>query len=355
MTTRFVKYQNSIKKYSKDKINLFNNNFKEYVMNSLDSDELIPSITLLTIMNGLLQCTKEISLFSYDIAVGIGLIDIYNKALFDLRNDRMIKELPIIINLITCSNIDKIVGTSKSDDLTNDNEETPTMISMKYSKKAIKNIFVLKNVKEMMKLINHKFLSMNQNVIDYVPKYDTEKCIHTDIRKIHGTVQISEEVIKRTKQMHKQSLFEYIEKTKCDVCHLAMTLGWTLGCGNNKLVPKINKAAIDLGYMLYLAQCFGSVYRDLSELNRKVCSPEYDSQPFFSFNYIINFGLQSAFELYNEHKSKFWECLMAIDIKSPTINEYLEYLDKQIDGIIETTTPDLGSCIMPTVISDHNV
>ena len=60
-------------------------------------------------------------------------------------------------------------------------------------------------------------------------------------------------------------------------------------------------------------------------------------------NYIINYGLQSAFEMYNEYKMKLIELAISLDMYTDTLKDVISMIDDKIDAIIENSSPELKS------------
>ena len=65
-------------------------------------------------------------------------------------------------------------------------------------------------------------------------------------------------------------------------------------------------------------------------------------------NYVLNYGLLDSHELFMYNKQKFIEECMILDIYTSTVKEIVNIIDKNIDDIIEQTSPDLRSNLTST-------
>ena len=85
------------------------------------------------------------------------------------------------------------------------------------------------------------------------------------------------------------------------------------------------------GLLIKLAHDFANLDQDMEEcLKNKQ-----------SLNYVINFGLQESFELFDECKKKFIEGLLILEITSPTIKEFIDILEIKVNFILEQSSPNI--------------
>ena len=63
----------------------------------------------------------------------------------------------------------------------------------------------------------------------------------------------------------------------------------------------------------------------------------------YSDNYIINYGLNEAYELFLDSKQKFIEESMLHDLYTNTIKEVIDLIELSVDTVIDNTSPDLKS------------
>jgi len=136
---------------------------------------------------------------------------------------------------------------------------------------------------------------------------------------------------KQLKQIDKDSFKIYIDKRYGSLCELLFVTAWSLGCGERKYLKKIRKLSkyFCMIYKLYVD--FISLHKDL-ETDKNI-----------SLNYIVNYGLQEAYETYLDNKQKFINDAYILDIYTNTVKEIITYIENEIDEIIDQTSPELKS------------
>ena len=157
--------------------------------------------------------------------------------------------------------------------------------------------------------------SCNQNIIKWYLKNDNELT----------------EKFKTFKQVSKDSLNEYIDKKYVSMCELSVSLGWIIGGGDNKELPKLKKISRYFALMYKIAKDFENLSDDIKNSTN------------YTTNYVLNFGLQDGYEIFLNNKQKFIEESMMDDIYTNTIKEIIDTIEANVDMIIDQTSPDLKS------------
>lgn len=134
------------------------------------------------------------------------------------------------------------------------------------------------------------------------------------------------------KQVSQESFNNYINKKIGAVSEYAFVTGWLIGCGAEADIPKIKKISRYFAMIYKLSRDFANIENDLKNLTSN-----------FSTNFVINYGLQESYEMFIYNQQKFIEETMVNDIFTSTVKEIVEHIEKIVDDIIDTTSPDLKS------------
>jgi len=318
--SRLLKYKESINKFIKersliaDKYENTNQELNKYIYELRDTDLLL-SIIFLTIMNSqnkknniLLQGYYGASCIEF-LKIIINLID--NKQKFINKYD--INIYYKIINYLSICSIYTI----------NQNIES---IKSSISKEKLADIFL--NINEVYNnSVNYNNILSEINII-----YSDEKPNNNLIKwYIKDNILLKNKFIK-IKKIKKEIYMEYLNKKIIKLSELTFSIAWILGCGNIDDLNKIKKLGTHFGYIYKLTIDFNTLEDELLNLDNE-----------YSLNYIINYGLQEAYEEFMNHKQKFIEDAMMLDVYSITIKELLSYIENRVDIIIDQTSPDIRS------------
>lgn len=138
----------------------------------------------------------------------------------------------------------------------------------------------------------------------------------------------------RVKLVEKGSLMRWYEDGVCRLFKVAVSLGWLLTNSNEKKMAGIEK----LGRLFAIVYQIGNSFETVDE---EIIAADRDNR--LSTNYIVNVGLQQAYDDYMWYKQRLITELMLNDLYTKTVKEMIEKLDDGVDGFIETTSPDIKS------------
>jgi hypothetical protein len=275
-----------------------------------DSDYTIP-IVLLTVLSSQNRRNKT-SLHGYYMGCGIELMSIMCRML-EQRNyyidtipeneyNKLFIKLSTLINICLSQNVECI-------------------------QKLVSKEKTLKMFHDSLKILNEKIFDiMDQNNITLGENIKKTDLLKYDFSKISKP----KEKIMSLKQINKDDLLNHINKKYGSVCQASIIIGNLLGCGNENM-KSLEKMGEYLGIMSKISNDFRNLERDL------IASKE------FSYNYIINFGIQESFELYMDAKTKIIEYCITLDLYSNTMKEVLDLIETRIDNLLGKTKADLKS------------
>lgn len=310
--SRISRYQNSISKYMKTKSCIINldTTMKTQILDILeDSDYSLP-IILLTILSNQNRKNKT-SLHGYYMGCGIELMMIISKLIenktyyitkySDQEINRIIVKISTLINLCLSQNVECI-------------------------QKSVSKEKTLKMFHDSIKLLTSKLFDVlitdNIELEDYIKK--------TDLFKYEFNINKPKDKILKLKQVKKQDLITFIKKKYGSVCQSALILGYQLGSGS-EIVKQLEKMGEYLGIMVKISNDFKNLERDLNHSKD------------FTFNYVLNYGLQDSFELFMEAKTNIIETCITFDLYSHTMKEVLDLIESRIDLVLGKTKADLKS------------
>jgi hypothetical protein len=286
------------------------------IYNKIKDNDMIIPILFLTIMNN--QNKKNhISMQGYYIASSIAFL---------------ICELEFIenkSNLITQLSIDDYIKMSN-------------ILFINSTKSLQQNIESIKNTyqsqpQNLVNIITHS-LSIFNSTFKVINSYNDYKFNFTNKgcnnNVITWYLKNNTELIdkfKTFKQLTKESLNEYIDKKYVSICELSIVLGWIIGGGEIKEITRIKKSARYFAIMYKISKDFENLSNDIKNSDK------------YSANYVLNYGLQDAYELFLDNKQKFIEESMIEDIYTNTVKEIIDTIEVNVDLIIDQTSPDLKS------------
>lgn len=308
-----------MKKFFTKKSVVVDNPFKDTIFEiNKNSDYIIP-IALLTIMNGEQRKNKKSPVHGYDAAVSIEILILLMELIKSKRNmsaipfsmkneifESLKTSIIPLINLSVNKNIEIIPYFDTASETNKIYRICSEQINDKINKivaaTAIVDIPVTRNTIKTSNLQNFNLL--NEKIADNL-------C----------TVKI----------LPKDFVVKYLTETYGNVCKLSLFIGWTLGCSSSDMNFNLDRLGYHFGLLYGIAQDFANLGSDLEK-----CVASH-----YSLNYIINFGLQDAFEQFNESKEKFNEGLLILKITSNTIKELIDIMEKKVNNVLEQTSPDI--------------
>lgn len=319
MASRFALYQNSIKKFISNKSVISEHQFKDKLLKMTEHSDFILPIVLLTIMNGQQKKNQLKLVHGYDMSVGIELMIVLSELLkqgkknsTEIANaeefniDSMYISIVSLIHLSFSHNVD--------------------IISQQHSAEEITKILNL-GTDQINKKIND---IMASTILTKLPK-SQKKIVKTDLKKFHFKRNYELEQFQKINILTKEFIIKYASETYGSVAKLSLILGWILGGSPCEMINNLDRLGYHLGLMMKIVD-------DLTHLNEDMEIGLVEHQ---TMNYAINFGLQDAFELFDESKIKFIEGLLTLDINSPTIKEFIDILDKKVNKVLDQSSPDI--------------
>lgn len=312
--SRIQKYKESLYRFIKDKSCFMKNNNDEinmFIYDKIKDDDLIFSILLLTVMNN--QNKKNhITMQGYYIAT---TIEILNVMMYYIENKNECKKYDNKFFTSLLIYADKSLQQNLESIKNSYNTQYQNYINM------IGNCLNLyyNSLLEINSFHDFKFVltnkECNQDIIKWYLKKDNALI----------------DKFKTFKQIDKDSFISYIKQKYCSVCELSITLGWIVGGGEVKSVKKLKKLSDYFAIMYKIAKDFEHLTKDINKNSD------------FTSNYVLNYGLQDAYETFMENKQNFIEESMIEDIYTNTIKEIIDEIEASVDTIIDQTSPDLKS------------
>lgn len=309
---RITKYKESIIKFIKTKGNP-NGNLTSESLDIVTDNNQIPSIILLTILNGQVKKKKMKSYHAYYMAFGISLM--YSMA-------------------VVYDNLNFYEKKHNKNDIQNFLLQIPTLTSESLSQNIqtlssnVDKTTILKIYHRISSYISKKMLDLSKyeklNGNEYVKK--------TDIIKYHfDNKDIIDTKYKKLKKIDKDILIGYVERKYGSVCQCAFVAGWLLGLGDEKMVNNLERLGIYFSIILKLARDFENLEKDINNSEN------------VSYNLIINYGIYECFSMFDNNKIKFIEGCLTLDIFSPTIKEIIDFVEKCFDEHLQKTDLELKS------------
>lgn len=318
---RIQKYRESLHKFIRDKSCLIDKDINNIQINNLiyehiKKDDLIFPILLLTIMNS--QNKKNhITMQGYYLATCIEFINV----LFEIVENRSILINKMGIDMYNKITRKLIINSTKS---------------LQQNMKSIKNTYK----DNPQTLLNVFINSMDEldNVFNVVNSFEdfqfilTNNCCNDDI--VNWYLKNDQEMTDKfasLKQVSSESINSYISMKIESICELSILLGWNVGGGNMKSANKLKRISKYFAMMYKISTDFNNIDNDLKNATG------------YTHNYVLNFGLQSSYELFLSNKEKFIEELIIEDVYTGTIKEIINSIESNIDSLIDQTSPDLKS------------
>jgi len=334
---RLNRYRDSLNKFIKDRSCLLNAvtvplpdtdpNINVILQNKIKNSDLILPILFLTIMNS--QNKKNnVSIQGYFTAASMEfmsiIIDIMeNKGSF--VNNYGIRTYEEIIHHL-------IMATFKS---------------IQQNLNSIKNSITLEKAYNMHNdIMNIYFENFNnKNILSSHIFTLSDRKPHDDLSRWYfKNNQEYKDKYNKIIQIQRESFNNYVNKKLGSLVEIVMTVGWIMGCGDDKYLHNIKKISKYFAMFYKLFKDFNNLEVDLDENLDGVSS-----------NYVINYGLQDSYEIFMYNKQKFIQECMMIDIYTGTIKEIVNFIDKNVENIIDQTSPDLKSNFSNFVSTDNNL
>ena len=137
---------------------------------------------------------------------------------------------------------------------------------------------------------------------------------------------------KKINQINQSSMDVLLDNRMGKLCELILLLGWTLGCGDETSSGRLVKAGKSFGIMYQIALDFENIERVLDRIVDGNVT-----------NYVLNCGIQDAYEKFMDNKQRFIEEALNLDIYTNTIKEIVDIIEDKVDNIVDNSSSDIKS------------
>jgi hypothetical protein len=288
-------------------------------MKIMENSEFILPITLLTIMNGQQKKNKLKLVHGYEMATGIELLIILTNLL------KLKKKLVCPGKLNINDTIIDSFHTSLVSLINLSFNNNMTAITPYHEPNDIIKIFTIGSEQ-----INEKTNKIVSAIMT-LEFPDTKTTTKTDIKSFHFKNTSVPNQLQKIKYLPREFILKYTTDTYGNLCKLALILGWIIGGSAHDMINNLDRLGYHLGLLLKIAYDFENIDNDI-----EMC---LQNKP--TLNYVINFGLQESFELFDESKKKFNEGLLTLEITSPTIKEFVDILEEKVNVALDRSSPDI--------------
>lgn len=326
MTSHFAKYKETIINFIDTRSIISSHEYKDVIIKLLEVNDYILPIIILTLINGQQKKNKiKNPVHGYDIAVCIALLVLflelqkYHAHIETKLSNIMLKEnideknvtillsiLPSLINASFNKIIEMMTPTSSSD-------------------------VILKISTNCTELFNKRILKIVQYISSFTEPDLITDVYNSDLKSYHFEKNYSRDDLKNVNYFPKDFLLKRISKTYGNISKLVIALGWIIGYNTENMTKSINRLGYYLSILINLSEDFVNLNTDMEKC-------VYDHH---TYNYIINYGLQDSFELFDECKKKFYEGILTLNINTLTLKEILTMLEKKVMNVLMTTTPEI--------------
>lgn len=330
MSSRFASYQKSFQSFLSKNSCIAKNKYKDELLKLSNNSDFILPIAFLTIINNRQKKHRPKIFNGYELAAGIELLLSFCRL---LECDKNLNNYMSNTSHIQPSNNKNIEHLHLQ----------PIIISLIHSA-LINNISMIdvSSIQEYNKIILSCHEHLNEHITSIISFFeafefpDSKKTItKSDLEKFHFGENLSISKIHNIKQLTSDFILNYITSTYGSICKLLFIFGWLLGGGENINPTNIEKFSSYFAIIIKLAYDFRDLDKDIEKLSKNG----------FTLNYVLNFGLQNSFELFETNKCKFNEFMLSLDIRTPTVKEFVDILESHVNKTIEKSSPELSNSI----------
>jgi len=318
MACRLTRYQDSVKKFIANQSIVSKYQFKKELLDLMKDSEYILPITLLTLMNGQQRKNKLKSIHGYFMATGIELLII----LIHLSTEKKYKKNSLTID----ENILNTLQTSIVSLINLSLQDNIELLKSHYKSNQIINILT-----NSMMQINEKINKITTTIMTTEIPEPTKYSIKPDLNKYYFKDKTICEKLKKIKILPKEFIINFTTDTFGNACRLTLILGWILGGSSDETVVNLERLGYHLGLLMKLADDFENIDKDAEDAVKNNTT----------MNYVINYGLQESYELFDECKKKFNEGILMLNITTNTIKEFVDILDSKVNVALEHSSPDI--------------
>lgn len=322
--SRVMQYKSSMKKFINSENTISDNPYKDSILKIMNDSEFYLSIPLLTIMNGLQRKNNFKSVHGYSIATGIELLNIFISILNYKR------DISDTISKYKIANIDALIFQLHSIIPLLYNE-TVELVSPFLSTVHENNNDLIKTISCGTKQIHEKIEKIFSTIANLEIPESKKISSKTDLKNFHFKKNYDDEDIQKINVYPKDFIIKYISDTYGNICKLILIISWILGGNSIDMINNLERLGIHFCLLYKIAYDFENLNKDMDRcISGKI-----------TFNYIINCGMQSGFDLFDESKKKFFEGIIAMGISSTTIKELVDIMTEKVTNAIEQSSPDI--------------
>ena len=314
---RIDKYQESIRKFITTRSCVSNNEddeFKRLIHHLVTTSDMYGGILLLTAVNAQNK-RNRINVHGYDAAAAVEFLSYLIRVKGDLvkhaeyanlsKDDVACKLYSIVLKSV-------ISSTEVAKRALSDND--------KYMRIYSQCMTIVAN--DVPDLSNYEKATKTPTVNDNIYRFYFNK--DPELQKKYTSLQL----------YNHNSLLNRYMASHCRIFQTAISLGWLITGGAEKEIAAVSKVGTLFGLVYRLGRDFEMVDEDLDD----ACNGNLKTD-----NYLINCGLQKAYDDYIVFKQQLITLLMTHDLFSKTIREMMDEIDRKVDTFIENSHPDVKS------------
>ena len=306
--SRIERYQESIEKFINK--NITNIELKEII---LKRDHLL-GIVLASVLNNNTK-KSNFKVHGYYMGIAIDLFYIINEyqCYTDFYKNKKTNNL-----IITCINTIYHLFQLNIESL-----KIPTKQEHSYAK-IISFIFSYINSKINNITQQYKFIKFNKttktDILNLSLLMNDEK---NELRNKLKTLQ----------QVDKSEFEDYMNKVFGNIGMIVLIVGWSLGGGDLKpeLMKELQTIGEQIGILYKICIDFDNIKEDILKSSK------------YSYNFIINYGVQDGFTYFMEIKTKILEACLKHNLYSHTVKEVIDLLETKIDNTLKDASIDMKS------------
>jgi hypothetical protein len=311
--SRISRYREILDKFIKKKSSMKNldTETKNRLTKILDENNYLISIILLSILNN--QSKKNnLKQHGYYMASGIEFLMIIIRNQDQLAFNKLNQENNINV---VCNSLINLTNLCLTDNIN-------------YIKSYISRTKINFHFNTCSKILNKKI----NDIFKEVQLKNLNKITKSDLTKYQFKDEnIIKKKISNFEQIEKKSLLEFIELKYGSICQITIITAWLLGGGDDSNINELEQTGTYLGNIIKVCYDFENVEYDINNCTKS------------TENFVINYGIQTAFEFFIDNKFKFVEKCLLLDFYTTTIKEILDLYELKVDNFINNTTSDLIS------------
>jgi len=186
------------------------------------------------------------------------------------------------------------------------------------------------------KIISFILSYINSKLLIITKQYEFTKLKKMNKSDILTISQITTQLrtkLKSLNQIDKEELINYVTNTYGYIGMFVFIVSWCLGGGDLKpeLMKELQSIGETYGILYKICIDFENIIEDINKSNK------------YSYNIVVNLGIQESFTLFMDLKTKFIEACLKNNIYSHTIKEVIDLLETKIDKCLKNASIDMTS------------